>query len=369
MPTGTAPRPLRIAFVVANYPPHTGGVEQHVAAVAGELTSRGHQARVFVTEPPGNRDDAGVWVTGLGRHLAVADIWSLPAFGAARALPQQLGAWRADVVSVHTRFFPATWLGIAAARRARTPVVLTEHGGGPVHSESAVVDAVARATDATLGRWAWRRADSLLAVSQRSAEFVRRVCGREPSVVGNGVDLEFWSAGAGRDTPRQQVLFVGRLVAEKGWRDFLRVVALLPDSWQAVIAGDGPDLPDVREAVAGAGLSGRVRVAGRLDREALRELYRDSILVNPSTAAEGLQTTLLEAAAAGSRIATYDVGGAAEVLATGAQLRVAPQTAPHLCEAVGGLATQSPGPPADLDAWSWPSVVARYERHFAQLAD
>lgn len=368
MPTGPPPRPLRVAFVVANYPPHTGGVEQHVAAVAGSLTSRGHQVRVFVTEPRGDRDDAGVLVTGLGRHLAVADIWALPAVTAARSLPQQLRAWQADVVSVHTRFFPATWLGVAAAHRARVPVVLTEHGGGPVHSRSPAADAAARAVDTTMGRWAWRKADTVLAVSQKSAQFVQRESGRQPAVVGNGVDLEFWSADPRPDMARPRVVFVGRLVAEKGWREFLRVVAELPEPWHGVIAGDGPDIADVRSVVARAGLSQRVQVPGRLDREALRDLYRNGILVNPSTAAEGLQTTLLEAAAAGGRIATYDVGGVDEVVAAGARLVHTPPTATALRDAVLELAELTSRPRTDLSPWSWESVVTRYEHHFARVA-
>ena len=298
----------------------------------------------------------------------VADIWSLPALGAARGLPQQLRAWHADVVSVHTRFFPATWLGIAAAHRAHVPVVLTEHGGGPVHSRSPAADAAARSVDTTMGRWAWRRADTVLAVSKRSAQFVERGSGRRPAVVGNGVDQDFWSAGPEPGSPRPRVVFVGRLVEEKGWREFLRVVAELPEPWHGVIAGDGPDIADVRSVVARAGLSQRVQIPGRLDREALRDLYRDGILVNPSTAAEGLQTTLLEAAAAGGRIATYDVGGVDEVVAAGAHLIHTPPTATHLRDAVLDLAPLTLRPRADLSPWSWESVVTRYERHFAQLA-
>jgi glycosyltransferase involved in cell wall biosynthesis len=310
---------VHVGVVLTNYPPHLGGVEAHVQALAGELVRAGHAVTVvcLADDVPHRTDEdrAGVRVLTLRRRLDVGGVLAVPARTDWAAATAALGAAGLSHLSVHTRYFPMTWLGLRLARRLGVPALLTEHGGGHVATASPATTAAARAVDVTAGRRALRTADSVVAVSATAAAFVRRLSGRDAAVLGNGSDTAFWSAA--RSTPRRHLVFAGRLVAEKGWHEALSCLAAAPQDVTATVAGDGPDRAAVQRAIRTLGLDGRVTVAGRLDRTQLRAAFAGSVYVNPSVAAEGFQTTLLEAGLAGARIATYDVGGAAEVVGSG----------------------------------------------------
>lgn len=351
------------AFVVANYPPHSGGVEAHVQAVARCMVRRGIAVTVFTCEEVGVRESEGVTVVGMGRNLEVGGAWGLPDAGPALSLPRDLSAWGVTQVSVHTRFFPSTWVGTWAAHRIGVPVMLTEHGGGPVATGSRMVTRAARVVDSTVGRRVLRTADRVVAVSQRSATLVRELSGRHAEVVGNGIDFGFWSETAGDSPPGDRLLFVGRLVREKGWRQFLALVAGDPLEAPAVLAGDGPELEKARAEARRLAIDDRLLIPGSLPREQLRELYASSVYVNPSVAAEGCQSTLLEAAAAGGRIATSDVGGAAEAQAAGAAIRIVPKRdLRRLARSITALRQDSGASPAGMKRYDWDQICDAYLR-------
>ncbi len=354
-----------VAFVVANYPPHSGGVQQHVQAVAHRLVARGIPTTVYCCEDPGQRFDRGVRVRGMGRHVEVGNVISFPDANWWGSLSYDLQRTAVSTVSVHTRFFPATWLGVSAARRVGIPVVLTEHGGGSVQTDSPAIQAASRVVDRSFGRWAVRQADGVTAVSRRAAEFTAALSGRQALVIPNGIDVDFWKQAKPANR-RTQLLFVGRLVAEKGWRTFLDIVRASPADVSAYVVGDGPDLDTVQVAATEGGLAGRVEVTGAVSPEELRALYPDCVYVNPSTAAEGCQTTLLEAAACGARIASYDVGGAAEVARAGAQIEIVPPGHNQsLTGAVHQLLQQEPVTASSMNGFAWDHVVEEYLSVFA----
>lgn len=349
------------AFVVTNYPPHSGGVEIHVEAVARRMVDRGIPVVVFAGESVGIRESAGVTVVGMGRNLEVGGAWSVPDPTRALSLSGELARRGVTQVSVHTRFFPATWLGIRAAHRVRIPVLLTEHGGGPVRAGSPMVTRLSQLVDSTVGRHALRTADSVVAVSERSAAWVRQLSGRRAAVVGNGIDYSFWSQLAGGVPLLDQLLFVGRMVPEKGWRQFLHLVASDPSRSPAILAGDGPDLEIARVEAHRLGISDRLSIPGSLSKHDLRELYSSSIYVNPSVAAEGCQGTLLEAAASGGRIASYDVGGAREAQSSGAAIDIVPSADVRaLARSIAALRRRPGASPKGMQRYDWDTICDSY---------
>lgn len=351
--------PMRLAFVVGNYPPHLGGLENHVRSLAGELTRVGVRITVYNVEA-GTRTMDGVPVIGLGRHFDVSGVVAFPSRGATSFLERDLTDRGITHVSTHTRFFPATWLGIKVARGLGLPVLLTEHGGGHVRTGGIVPRLGARVIDSTMGRHALRSATEVLAVSRVAADFVKAMSGRTAPVCGNGIDLPRWRATSA-PRPRRNLVFAGRLVREKGWREFLAVAATMPRDVTALVAGDGPDARDVPAEVARLGLTGRVSISGEIPADRLRDQLAGSVYVNPSVAAEGFQTTLLEAAVAGARVATYPVGGSDEVFAGGVVGGIAPSGD---VTALARIARQALDlewiEPTLLERYSWPAVARVY---------
>ncbi|MDU7196238.1 MAG: glycosyltransferase, partial [Streptococcus sp.] len=85
--------PMRIGFIVNNYPPHMGGVEQHVHSLALELAKLGHQISVITLADKrviqssssnkkslykNSKEESAVKVLRTPRWFNVGDVFSLP---------------------------------------------------------------------------------------------------------------------------------------------------------------------------------------------------------------------------------------------------------------------------------------------------
>ena len=169
---------MRIAFIVNSYPPRLGGLESHIYHLSVSLAQLGHEVFVLtISDKPGHRQEEGVDIRTDRRHFPIADIISFPALGATRAIARFLREHRIDVVSVHTRFFPMSFVGVRAAHQAGIPVIHTEHGSGFVASSSPIIAPASRAVDVTMGRYVLRHADRVLGVSEQAAAFASRLGG------------------------------------------------------------------------------------------------------------------------------------------------------------------------------------------------
>lgn len=132
------------------------------------------------------------------------------------------------------------------------------------------------------------------------------------------------------------LLFVGRLMPEKGIFDVLEALALQrgESACHLVVAGDGPVAEDVRRRVAALGLSERVRLCGYLGTVGLARAYAVAdIFVLPTYYAEGFPTVILEAMHAGLPIVTTPLRGAADRLKDGVNALFVPPRRPDVLAA------------------------------------
>ena len=364
-----------VLFAINNFPPTVGGVEMHVSRLADELVALGHQVTVVtVAREPGNTVERGVRVIRIRGFLRIGDVLSFPVPGTARRLRRHLAEHRVTVVSTHTRFFPMSVIGATAARRSSIPFVHTEHGSDHVRGVSLPIALASRLVDHTFGRMVLRRADAVLAVSDAVAAFVRRLSGVHADLFHNAIDVAPWFA-ARRIVPSvsPKLTFLGRLVPGKGWEDFLEMVALLAGTHDgaplADIIGDGPDRERVETAVRDRGLAQRVVVRGRLEGSDLVDAVAGTILVNPTVLAEGFQTSLIEVLAAGGRVVTYPVPGAAVLHRHGAPIAIVERTPAALAAGVTRM-LEHPAevlPPDELSEWDWKTRAREYVEVLASV--
>lgn len=360
---------MRFAVVVNRYPPLQGGVEFHAQNLASNLTRLGHEVWVLtIGEHAETRDDDGVHVAVERAHLPIADVISFPALGATRRIARFLRKKRIDVVSVHTRFFPMTFVGLQAAKRSGIPVIHTEHGSDFVSSSSPLISLGAKIVDLTLGRYVLRGAKEVLAVSEQSAAFARRLGARTTKVFYNAIT----SSSERRehlDRP-QHLVFVGRMVEGKGWDTFLDALAILHRGGiniEGEILGGGAQLDEARAQARRLGLESIVTIRGRVDPSQVRSSLAGATLVNPTVLSEGFQTTLLEALAEGGRVVTYDVPGAALLHEQGHPVVICKKrTVESLVESLKTLLADPPAPsePSMMNEWTWPTRA----REYAQIA-
>jgi glycosyltransferase involved in cell wall biosynthesis len=127
----------------------------------------------------------------------------------------------------------------------------------------------------------------------------------------------------GRDEARTRLgvagpvlAFAGRITKQKSLGVALDALARVEDV-SLLVAGDGPDLPDVRLRAAQLGLDGRVRFLGPVGRDEVLELFRaaDASLLTSSW--ENFPHTVVEALAVGTPVIATRVGGVPELVRDG----------------------------------------------------
>jgi glycosyltransferase involved in cell wall biosynthesis len=116
------------------------------------------------------------------------------------------------------------------------------------------------------------------------------------------------------------VLFIGRLIPEKGVHLLIDAMARMESRFRLVIVGDGPN--EYREALARRvlihRLGSRVQFAGSRPNERLAEFYQSArMVVVPSIWPEPFGIVGVEAMAHGRPVVAFDVGGVGDWLSDG----------------------------------------------------
>jgi glycosyltransferase involved in cell wall biosynthesis len=199
-----------------------------------------------------------------------------------------------SVSYVHT---PARWMWEAETRR---------HEIGGVAGR-AVLSAFA-ATQRRADGHAARRMTELVANSHYVRDRIRRWWSRDARVIAPPVDTAFYTPGP---RPRDDYFLVaGRLVPYK--RPELAVAAAARAGVRLVVAGDGR----ARDAVVAAA-GPTVEIVGRVDDDAMRELYRGCrALLFPGEEDFGIMP--VEAQACGAPVVARAVGGVLDTVKPGA---------------------------------------------------
>jgi glycosyltransferase involved in cell wall biosynthesis len=240
---------------------------------------------------------------------------------------------RPDIL--HASSSKAGVLGRLAALAAGVPIrIFTVHGWA-----FAAYSGLA----SSLYRWADRLARPLTTVTicvsenERAAGIRAGTCRAERTVViRNAVSLR--GRPRARDgNGRPLFIAVGRLKAPKDFVTLARALALLPpDSFEALVVGDGPDRSTLESELRQLGLENRVRLAG--ERHDVPDLLAAADVFVLSSVSEGLPVSVLEAMAAELPVVASHVGGLSELVLDGETgLLVEPRDSDKLAAALGRL--------------------------------
>ncbi|MDP2990672.1 MAG: glycosyltransferase family 4 protein, partial [Kiritimatiellota bacterium] len=197
------------------------------------------------------------------------------------------------------------------------------------------------------------------------------------TVIPNGVDgALFYPAPAGYNLGKM-VLFVGRLVSNKGPEVLLRAIPLVlmrhPQA-RFVLAGDGP-LRHRLEAVASKlAIKDVVHFLG-LRRDVPELMRQASVYVRPSYL-EGMPLTVLEAMASGLPVVATPVGGTPELLKDGVHGYLSPVGDPAALAAAISRVLDDPDGAAQMgrrgrelieSGYTWDAVVKQTERVYTEV--
>jgi glycosyltransferase involved in cell wall biosynthesis len=163
-----------------------------------------------------------------------------------------------------------------------------------------------------------RLVDALLVLSTEEQRQWREFRRRPPVFTVKNPYVGVFSSrrAAAPATQHPRLLFVGRLIREKGVFDIVDALPRVLQKRQVtmVIVGDGPDEPELRRRIRERRLEEYVILPGYLAGAELEAAYREATLFVFPSWDEGFPTVLAEAMDAGLPIITTRIRGAADHL-------------------------------------------------------
>lgn len=318
----------RVLLVNYEFPPLGGGAGNATANIARELARLGVEVMVL-TSAFGNlprRETLDgydvVRVPTIRRRLHASSVPEMACFMVSAMFAAR--RWGRDWRPAATIAFfsipggPIAWL---LRRSDAIPYIVSLRGGDVPGFAYRGIGLFHRLTGGIITR-IWRDARAVVANSAGLAALARQHAPDVAiSVIPNGVDVErFTPRWAPNDrTGRPQLIFVGRLVHQKGVDLLLSALARLPAKARPflLIIGDGPIRAALTQQAARLGLAGDVKFAGWVARDDLPALYRQSdIMVMPSRD-EGMPNVVLEAMACSLPVIASRVAGNVDLVDEG----------------------------------------------------
>lgn len=321
------------------------------------------QPRSYIYRAP----EPGLSVSGCdARHVEYPALPALsrPFNGAlcARALHAPLSEFAPDLVLSYW-LYPDAYGALLAARRAGVPLVAGARG-----SDIRVRDAISR----RLTRRVVRGADALLTVSDDLGRLAVRDYGANAErvhVVPNGCDASIFHprdraaarAALGVPADARLVVYVGRLVPEKGLRELLeaarQLAPTMPDLRIALV-GEGPMRAELTALAAQSGCE--VVFAGAQPPDEVARWMAASDLVTLPSYSEGHPNVLVEALACGRGVVATPVGGIPEVVDADSGVLVPPRDARTLAEGLRSALARD---------WDETTLARRFSRSWEAVAE
>lgn len=283
--------PLRLAQIAPVAGPVRPGsgdsIEQLVGLLCDGLVRRGHEVTLYATgdsvttarlrslRPGGYEDDPELWDWQFCETLHAAAAFA--------------HAGEHDVIHAHNFHFSVPFTGLFDV-----PVVETQH----VESSPEVLEAQRRVPTV-----------HLVAISQHQRALLGQ--GLDITVVPNAIDVAAFPFSA---VPGDYLLFLGRMLADKGPLDAIRVARAA--GMPIVLAGPHAEDrdPELEAALEGEGVQ-YVGPVGHARRDAL--LSGAAALVFPITYAEPFGLVMLEAMACGTPVLATALGAVPDVVEKG----------------------------------------------------
>jgi glycosyltransferase involved in cell wall biosynthesis len=320
---------MKILVFSPYYPPHIGGLESHSDEFNKYLSARGIDITVFTPHLPFDSPEKET------RHARV-NIIRFPAWEPIHnyPLPKYWPFWwsfeffrlfknllkeNPDIIITRTRFFSTSLLAVLYEKIKNIPLVHIEHGSDFAKFNGYFKTRLGTYYDWIFGGLVLRSADMLIANSQASATFVKKLSGRSDcQIIYRGIETEEITSirpGVSKYMGKVVITYLGRLIDGKGVIDLLSAITGLDTQlYHCLIIGDGPELNRLKKFTEEKGLARNISFPGHQKFETAITLLKSSdIIVNPSYT-EGIPTSIIEAALCQKAIIATNVGGTNEII-------------------------------------------------------
>ena len=364
---------MRVAHISDCFVPRLGGIEIQVNDLTRRQQAQGLTPEVITATPLPRRMAGRTFPVPIHRFgiPLPAEIANNPI--PSRPIRKALRAGDYDLVHVHAGVgSPFAAAGVRVALELGFPVAVTVH----------CLPARFRLPD-SLTPWATpeiARRIALSAVSQAAAAPLRARTGGPVTVVPNGLDPQDWAIEpVERDPAVVEVVSTMRLSVRKRPLPMLAMVRAAqtrltqqqsPVTLRLTVFGDGKLMPRMRRYVHRHQMTDTVRLAGRVDRAELTEIYRRADVFLAPAHLESFGIAALEARCAGLPVVAMRATGITEFVADRQEGLLADDDA-QMSDALVELATdaglrasiaehnRTTAPPT-----AWSTVLATVEREY-----
>ncbi|MCY4229331.1 MAG: glycosyltransferase family 4 protein [Alphaproteobacteria bacterium] len=359
---------MNILCLTVEYPPKVGGIATHTAELARHLSLLDNTVTVFTPGTGGNLRTAQSPSLTIYRQRFRYSGWPLFDLQLALWLRRHTAEAKPDIIHVHgMKPLPAT------RGFADVPTVFTNHTSGFLKRLRSSQYRKSR----TLRRL--EHVSALIAPSRELAEASREIGYSGPvHYIPNGVDTGAFRFDADARARHRKswacgddavLLLARRLVPKNGVKDFAEACGYLADyPCRIVIAGDGPERPEMEEIFAVSGLRERVLFLGSVPNPEMPGIYSAADIAVLPSHMEATSISGLEAMACGLSLVGTDVGGIPDLISDGVTGSLVPARDPQaLAAGIRNLVESSPRRQAFGDAarqkavsrFAWPEIARR----------
>lgn len=304
-----------IAYVVGYYPPHVGGMENVAREISIELSKLCYSVTVFTSnigskknKKNGNKNDINYRVKRLfTSYLANTPImWTLPL--------RLLCLPRGSILHVHLAQAGIPEIACLVAKIRRFPLVVHFHADV---EPSGLMGKLLPLYKKYILNYVLQCTDKIIVLNEVHAKFVREKYNIKESniiVVPNGVSGEYFCRKKRSFSKKPlQLLFVGRLCAQKHVNRLVEAVSLLKFSVRLTIVGDGEERQKLVDLSKKLNLN-NVEFTGNKFGKELQAYYKNADVFVMSSNSESGPLAALEAMASGLPIVGSNVVGTHELV-------------------------------------------------------
>jgi glycosyltransferase involved in cell wall biosynthesis len=300
------------------------------------------------------------------------------------SLVRLLAAQKFDLIHAHW-LLPQGLVGVVGASLFHLPLVVTAHGTDAFALRGELTTWLKNMVLQKSHAWSTNTLTTAAALTSDSSI-------NQPRIIPMGVDIIRFASGRGDalrracSGGRSVVLFVGRLIENKGCDDLIRAISLLPAQRQSEtmlwVVGDGDRREQLTLAARDLGISDHTRFFGMVSHSQLSNYYAAAdVVVIPSKLGssgetEGQGVVVLEAFAARTCVLATNIGGIASMVRDGATgLLVPPGDPQSLSQAIERLLNEpelrkklADNAFSEAEAkYSWAHIAGEFEKLYEEV--
>ena len=314
---------MKVLQLTSHFAPNIGGVETHLSDLVASLVKRKYEITVLTYRPLVTKTKWQIyeksnrveifrlpWIAGYFYRLVSLPVLEFLYLAPGLLLATPLVVFFKQIEVIHAHGLVAGFAGVFWGKILRKRVIVSLHNIYHFPEKGLYTNFV---------KWMLKRADVVLCLSKQSVHEVKSLNIEEKKVrqFTYWVDLDTF-----KEIPNAKeilgwekkfvVLFVGRLISEKGIYELLKAAPLINKKITLVFAGIGPLENEIKLNEA---KNNNINFLGKIENNRLPLYYSAAnILIVPSVHEEGFGRVLLESLACGTPVIAANRGAIPEAI-------------------------------------------------------